>query len=89
MTTIDTLHDHFLKCTGVCTDTRSITPGCLFVALKGPNFNANAFAEEALEKGARYAIVDDPEVAQGERFLLVADGLAALQQLATYHRRAF
>jgi UDP-N-acetylmuramoyl-tripeptide--D-alanyl-D-alanine ligase len=89
MTTIDLLHDRFLNCTGVCTDTRSISPGCLFVALKGPNFNANAFANEALEKGARYAVVDDPEVALDDRFLLVADGLAALQQLATYHRRTF
>ncbi|MGV3638861.1 MAG: UDP-N-acetylmuramoyl-tripeptide--D-alanyl-D-alanine ligase, partial [Flavobacteriales bacterium] len=60
-----------------------------FFALKGPNFNANAFAGEALAKGARYAVVDEPTVAVDERYLLVDDVLRALQELATYHRRTF
>ena len=38
----------FLRSTGICTDTRKIAKGKLFVALKGPNFNANEFAEQAL-----------------------------------------
>jgi len=86
---IPDLHHAFLTCTGTSTDTRSILSGSLFFALKGPNFNANAFAAEALQKGARYAVVDDPIVAVDERFLLVPDVLKALQGLACHHRRTF
>jgi UDP-N-acetylmuramoyl-tripeptide--D-alanyl-D-alanine ligase len=89
MTTTEILHAHFLASTGACTDTRSIVPGSLFFALKGPHFNANAFAGEALEKGAQWAVVDDPAVATDERFLPVPDVLTALQELARHHRRRF
>lgn len=58
----------------------------MFFALKGPNFNANAFAAEALEKGAASVVVDDAAYKKDERFLLVNDGLKALQQLAHFHR---
>lgn len=88
-TPIPELHRLFLTCTGTSTDTRSIGEGSMFFALKGPNFNANTFAAEALSKGARYAVVDDPSLAADDRFLLVPDVLQALQQLATYHRRTF
>lgn len=70
----------------VSTDTRQISPGCIFFALKGPTYNANAFAEEALQKGASYAVVDDANYAKGDQFVLVADALLALQQLASHHR---
>jgi UDP-N-acetylmuramoyl-tripeptide--D-alanyl-D-alanine ligase len=87
--TIAELHERFLSCNGTSTDTRTIGKDCMFFALKGPNFNANGFAAEALSKGARYAVVDDPSVAQDERFLLVSDVLKALQDLARHHRRTF
>jgi UDP-N-acetylmuramoyl-tripeptide--D-alanyl-D-alanine ligase len=80
------LYNKYLSTSGVCTDTRQITAGCLFFALKGPNFNANAFAEEALEKGAKYAVIDDPEYRKDERFVLVDNALITLQELANYHR---
>jgi len=89
MTTLETLYSRFLECSGVCTDTRNVFKGGLFIALKGPNFNANAFAKEALEKGSRFVVVDDPDIVLDERFLLVQDGLSALQNLATHHRRHF
>ncbi len=89
MTTIHDLHTAFLTCTEAGTDTRAIAAGSLFFALKGPNFNANAFAAEALEKGARFAVVDEPSVVRDERFLLVPDVLHALQALATHHRKTF
>jgi len=88
MIAIPDLYEKFLECSGVSTDTRQITPDCLFVALKGPSFDANQFAIEALAKGARYVIVDDPAMAhQDGRCLLVADGLTALQDLARHHRQ--
>lgn len=89
MTTLENLYSRFLECSGVCTDTRNVLEGGLFIALKGPNFNANGFAKEALENGSRFVVVDDPDVVLDERFLLVKDGLSALQNLATHHRRHF
>jgi UDP-N-acetylmuramoyl-tripeptide--D-alanyl-D-alanine ligase len=89
MTNMESLHRRFLTSTGACTDTRAIAHGCLFFALKGPNFNANAFAAEALSKGALAAVVDDPSVAVDDRYLLVPDALKALQDLARHHRRQF
>lgn len=81
------LLEKFLSSTGVSTDTRKIEKGNLFFALKGPNFNANKLANEALEKGASYAIIDDAEFDRGEKILLVDDGLKALQDLATSYRK--
>lgn len=83
---IAALYQLYLQSGKVSTDTRQISPGCVFFALKGPTFNANAFAEEALQKGASYAVVDDANYAKGDRFVLVADALQCLQQLASHHR---
>ena len=80
------LHKLFLQFPRVSTDTRKITQNSIFFALKGPNFNGNAFAAEALEKGAIYAVVDEPEYATSAHILLVDNVLETLQQLATYHR---
>lgn len=89
MTSIETLHARFLESGRIGTDTRTITAGSLFFALKGPSFNANAFANEALAKGASHAVVDDPRVVADHRYLLVPDVLKALQDMARYHRRRF
>ncbi|GAB3690773.1 UDP-N-acetylmuramoyl-tripeptide--D-alanyl-D-alanine ligase [Spirosoma flavus] len=89
------LYQKFQECTGVSTDTRRITPDCLFVALKGASFDGNQFAVQALASGARYALIDDVAVwqqsqpADQNRLLLVADCLTALQDLARHHRQTF
>ncbi|POY39081.1 UDP-N-acetylmuramoyl-tripeptide--D-alanyl-D-alanine ligase [Solitalea longa] len=70
----------------ICTDTRKITPNCIFFALKGDNFNANQFAKQALENGAAYAVIDEKQYVENDRFILVSDALQSLQQLAKYHR---
>lgn len=85
--TIPEIHSLFLDCGSVVTDTRKIQPGSLFVALKGERFDANAFAAEALEKGAAYAIIDNPSYFIDRRTILVEDSLTALQQLARFHRQ--
>ncbi len=84
--TLEQLHAIFLAHPTVCTDTRKITKNCLFFALKGPNFNGNSFAAEALEKGAAYTIIDEKEHQTSERCLLVSNVLETLQKLATFHR---
>lgn len=61
----------------------------MFFALKGPNFDANSMAGTALHNGCRFAVVDDPNVVTDDRFLLVANVLLALQDLARHHRRMF
>jgi UDP-N-acetylmuramoyl-tripeptide--D-alanyl-D-alanine ligase len=89
MATMEQLHRIFLSSNGICTDSRKTVPGTLFFALNGPNFNANAFAAQALKEGCRYAVVDDPAVARDERYIVVPDALKALQELARAHRRTF
>ena len=81
------IYSLFLKHPRICTDSRHLVPGSLFFALKGPNFNGNAYAAEALEKGAAYAIVDEAEFAVNDRCILVGDALKCLQDLGTHHRR--
>ena len=83
---IKDLHSLFLECDSACTDTRKITKDCLFFALKGENFDGNKFAEDALEKGAKYAVIDDAKMNLDDRFILVDDVLNALQKIANYHR---
>ncbi|RYE21690.1 MAG: UDP-N-acetylmuramoyl-tripeptide--D-alanyl-D-alanine ligase [Sphingobacteriales bacterium] len=86
---IASLYDIYLQHPGVQTDTRKLKQGDLFFALKGPNFNGNGFAKQALEAGAAYAVVDEQEYAIDGRYILVEDVLTALQQLALHHRRQF
>jgi UDP-N-acetylmuramoyl-tripeptide--D-alanyl-D-alanine ligase len=87
MLSTSNLYDLFLKSSGVSTDTRKVSQDSLFFALKGDNFNANKFAADALEKGAKFAVIDEEEYAIDERFLLVNDVLYTLQKLANYHRK--
>lgn len=84
--TIEHLHQRFLEFPLVCTDTRKISPNCIFFALKGDNFNGNTYAEQALEKGASYAIVDEEEYAGHDKTILVNNVLKTLQELSQYHR---
>ena len=83
---IASIHSLFLKCNSVSIDTRKIEPNSLFVAIKGDRFDANTFAKEALDKGASYVIIDDEAYYIDERTILVEDSLAALQELAKFHR---
>lgn len=86
---MEKMYHLFLSTSGVCTDTRAIEKDCLFIALKGTNFNGNTFSEEALKVGAKYAIVDEKEYQTNENIILVDDALKFLQDLALYHRRQF
>ena len=74
---------HFL----VDTDTRKIRKNTIFFALKGANFNGNAFAEKALNAGAVYSIVDESKYANNQNIILVENVLETLQSLSNYHRR--
>jgi UDP-N-acetylmuramoyl-tripeptide--D-alanyl-D-alanine ligase len=84
---ISILYQLYLKHPVICTDTRNIIPGSIFFALKGPNFNANSFAVQAIEKGCSYAVVDDNSLSDVPRVMVTDDVLATLQELARHHRQ--
>jgi len=86
MTSTADIYELFKKHPLISTDTRKITPGSLFFALKGDKFDANTFAAQAIEAGAAYAIIDNPKFRLNEKYILVADVLATLQDLARHHR---
>ena len=86
MTTED-IYRLFLAHPKVETDSRRISEGALFFALKGESFNGNHYADEALKKGAAYAIIDEKAFLTSERTILVEDVLTTLQELADLHRK--
>ncbi|MHA4736479.1 UDP-N-acetylmuramoyl-tripeptide--D-alanyl-D-alanine ligase [Dyadobacter sp. MSC1_007] len=88
-TSTETLYDIFKKGAAISTDTRQISQGCIFFALKGDKFDGNQYAADALTKGAAYAVVDDPAVVTSDRLLLAENVFAALQDLARHHRKTF
>jgi UDP-N-acetylmuramoyl-tripeptide--D-alanyl-D-alanine ligase len=86
---IEHLYQVYLHHPSVQTDTRQLKKDDIFFALKGPNFNGNQFALEALKHGAAYAVVDERIDTNNDRLILVDDVLTALQELARHHRRQF
>lgn len=87
---MEELYKKYLSCGGVVTtDSRAIKGGEMFFALKGENFDGNAYALKALESGASFAVVNDGSEAASSgdpRVIVVPDTLVALQGLARWHR---
>lgn len=86
MTIID-LYSIFIQYPSITTDSRKIKEDVLYFALKGEKFDGNDFAKEALERGAAYAVVDNPVYRNLDRMIMVEDVLSTLQALANHHRR--
>jgi UDP-N-acetylmuramoyl-tripeptide--D-alanyl-D-alanine ligase len=80
------LYKIFRESKGISTDSRTISEGQIFFALWGDNYNGNKFAEEAINRGASWAVIDDPAF-ETEKTILVDDCLSELQALATHHRK--
>ena len=87
--TISSLYNIFLQYPSVETDTRKIKQNDIFFALKGPNFNGNAFAKNALEMGAAYCVCDEKTDYENDKIIYVDDVLTTLKALAKYHREQF
>ena len=79
------------KFTGICTDTRKVKPGDLFIPLVGEKFDGHDFIEQAVKNGAIGIIASRSYVIAPDNIIviLVADTLLALQDLARYHRQRF
>lgn len=84
---IAAIHALFSTCDSFTTDTRSIKKNMMYFALKGENFDGNTFTKEALHKGAKYCIIDNPNFKINEQCVVVENVLETLQKLATYHRQ--
>lgn len=84
---LEKLYQLYLQHRSITTDTRTITEGAIYFALKGENFDGNLFVGQAFEKGASYCVVDNAECAINEQCLLVDDVLETLQALAKHHRK--
>ena len=84
---IKDLHNKFLECKSIVDiDSRSVRNGSMFFATKGENYAGNQFAEEALSKGAKFAVVDSNSISNNSKILRVKDSLQTLQKLANFHR---
>ena len=87
---LEEIYQAFLSCNhNITTDTRKISEGCIFFALKGPNFNGNKFASDAIKKGAAYVVIDEENIEIKNKSFLVKDVLSTLQKLSNYHRKQF
>ncbi len=81
------LYELFVHHRKISTDSRNCPSGSLFFALKGEKFDGNRFAAKALEAGAAFAVIDNPEYKTDTRTILVENVLKTLQQLAHRHRK--
>lgn len=86
---ISDLYTIFKQYPHISTDTRSIEQDALYFALKGNNFNGNDFALQALDSGAKYAIVDEVIPGSNPNIIQVNNVLKCLQDLAHHHRMQF
>jgi len=83
---IEELYQIYLQHPEISKDSRIIGEGCIYFSLSGDNFDGNKFADDALSKGAAYAVIDNEEFDKGDQYLLVEDSLTVLQDLARQHR---
>lgn len=77
---------------GVCTDSRAVLPGVLFVAIRGPRHDAHSFLDAALAGGAAALLLERAEAVPAGSAVpvaVVADTTAGLGALAAGHRRRF
>lgn len=73
----------------VCTDTRKISPGDWFLALRGERFDAHDFLDQAIDAGASGVIAERVPEGWSKGHIAVDDGLIALQNLGRYVRNQY
>ena len=84
---IQNLYSLFQSSSGVSIDSRSIKKDQIFFSIKGENFDGNSFALDAIDKGAKFSIVDNPELRnKNDKIIFVENSLKELQNLSKYNR---
>ncbi len=87
---IQNLYSQFQSSNGVSIDSRSIKKDEIFFSIKGENFDGNNFALDALNRGAKLSIVDDPKLKdKNDKIIFVENSLKELQNLSRYNRSKF
>jgi len=83
------LHEIYLTHPKITHNSKEVKEGDIFWAIKGERFDGNKFAQEALDKGAHIAVVDDKKLnpIKEKRFFVVDDSLKALQDFGHFHRQ--
>ena len=87
--TIEEIYSIYTQHPNIQTDSRKLAKDDFFFALKGPNFNGNLFAQNALDSGAAYVVADEDLPFEDERIIHVDNVLKTLQNLAKHHRQKF
>lgn len=87
MSNTEKIYNYYKQCKSICTDSRSVSKGSIFFALKGDNFDGNKYVLEALEKGCGAAVSSDVNLANYPNVFYASDVLKELQKLANYHRK--
>lgn len=72
----------------ICIDTRKIEPDCLYIAIKGENFDGHTFIEQALQSGAN-AVLSEKPIEGESRIIVVKNTKQALLDLAKYYKSLF
>ena len=86
---IEDIYKIYQQYPSVQTDTRKLKKDDLFFALKGPNFNGNLFAKQAIEMGAAYVFADEKISRGNNQIIQTKNVLETLQNLAKFHRKQF
>lgn len=84
---VEEFYQKYFREGNITTDTRKISPGDIFIALKGESFNGNHFAGDAIRAGAAVAVVDEDIADSDLPVVKVSNSLTFLQELANYHRK--
>ena len=86
---MEKLFSLFYKSSGISIDSRTVQKDSLFLAIKGDRFDGNLYAEEAVKSGAKFAVVDNPKVANEINIFWIENTTLFLQKLANFHRLKF
>ena len=86
---LEHVYSRFLLSHGVSIDTRTLQKDNLFFALEGKHLSGADFVEEALEKGARFAVVSQSTWAKHPQCVVVPCVQSALQEVAAFHRSEY
>ncbi len=77
------------QCVGLCTDTRILKTGEIYIALKGENFDGHAFVQQALDDGAIAVVVSEPTQVQGRVWQVENTSDAYLKLASGYFNEVF